>query len=328
MVQLKNKLIKRVLLFLIIELVVTIIICPFYIMYGPFTKVRDMIVGISMATGNHQYIARLFFDDEEINKILSKENEEIASDEAIYTMSNNVQQIDAVNNDIERININTNKFDGIALIVKDPKRVKVGYSSKLFKTGETVSTMAKRYNAVAAINGGGYSDVSEGGSSGGTGGIPLGTLISNGKLLNTNDNLSASFGIDENGTMYVGEYTSNELINMGVKEGVSFSPTLVINGKPYISETTLYGINPRTAIGQKADGSIILLVIDGRQGLKLGASLLELQEIIIKLGAVNAISLDGGGSTAMYYEGDIINNPSCVTGERYIPDIIYVTKGN
>ena len=329
MIYLKNKLTKKILLFLLIEIIITGITFPFYLFYGPFHKVRDMIVGISMSTGNHQYIAKLFFSDEEIQEILNNEEEQLNNEEATFTMGS--AEVETNNNDIERININTNKFDGIALIIKDPKRVKVGYSSKLGKVGETVSVIAERYGAIAAINGGGYSDVSPNGNSGGTGGKPLGILISNGKVLNSNssdnnDKVSSTFGIDENGIMFVGSASVNELINMGIKEAISFSPTLIVNGEPSISETTLFGINPRTAIGQKADGSIILLVIDGRQGLKLGANLSEVQEIMIKLGAINAICLDGGGSSAMYYEGEIINNPSCVTGERYIPDIIYVME--
>ncbi len=85
-----------------------------------------------------------------------------------------------------------------------------------------------------------------------------------------------------------------------------------------------WGVAPRTLIGQRADGAILLLVIDGRSATSLGATLKEAQEVIYKCGAVNAINLDGGKSTTMYYNDKIINNPSDSLGERAIPTAIIV----
>ena len=290
--------------------------------------IRNMLVEMSMSTGNYQFIAKMFLSDNEINEIINNKSKMINNNESTQVLA--PIEYETTDSDIERIDISTNKFDGIALVIKDPKRVKVGYSENLGVVGETVSYMANRYNAIAAINGGGYKDVSSSGLSGGTGGEPLGILISNGEVLspkNKDDYYkeeSSVFSINSNGELYVGQATVNDLINMDSQHAISFSPTLVVNGNPYISETTLYGINPRTAIGQKEDGSIILLVIDGRQGFKFGATLEEVQEVMLSLGAFNAMCLDGGGSTAMYYDGEIINNPSNLAGERCVPDIIYV----
>ena len=85
-----------------------------------------------------------------------------------------------------------------------------------------------------------------------------------------------------------------------------------------------FGIAPKTAIGQRQDGAIILLVIDGRDIGSLGATVKEVQEIMYKLGAVNAMNLDGGKSTTMYYDGEIINKPSNSMGERTIATAIIV----
>lgn len=327
----KTSLFKKLALFLILETIFTSITFPFYAFYGPFKKVRNTIVGLSMSTGNHTYIAKTFFSDNDIKKIIQENNEELNSAQSDYDISKD-DKIDLkyTNGSIERLDISTNKFDGIALIVKDPLKVKVGYSSKLGYAGETVSEMAEHYNALAAINGGGFLDVSPNGKTGGTGGIPSGIMISKGNVMYPKEKdkydarESCVFAIDNKGKMYVGPATTNELININTQEAISFGPTLIVDGKLHISENSLGGLNPRTAIGQRADGSIILLAIDGRQGLKLGAALKDVQNIMLKLNAVNAMCLDGGGSTAIYYNNEIINNPSSITGERAIPNMVYV----
>ena len=86
------------------------------------------------------------------------------------------------------------------------------------------------------------------------------------------------------------------------------------------------GLNPRTAIGQRSDGAILLLVIDGRQVISIGASLWDLVDIFQKYGAVNACNLDGGSSTLMWYQGDYINNCASVIGIRPVPTTFLVLK--
>lgn len=324
-------LLKKLALFFVLDFMFTAVIFPFYAFYGPFKRVRNSIVGLSMSTGNHVYIAKIFFNDNDIKKIIQENNDELNSAQSNYDISK-VEKINLkyTNSSIVRVDINTNKFNGIALIVKDPLKVKVGYSSKLGYAGETVSEMAKNYNALAAINGGGFLDVSPNGKTGSIGGVPSGIMISKGNVIypkekeNYNTKESCVFAIDNKGKMYVGPATTNDLINKNIQEAISFSPTLIVEGRAYISENSLGGMNPRTAIGQREDGSIILLAIDGRQGVKLGATLKDVQNIMIKLDAVNAMCLDGGGSTAMYYNNEIISNPSSITGERAIPNMVYV----
>lgn len=325
----KSKL-KGFLLFTCVGIIFTAITFPLYIFYGPFKDVRDLLVGISMSTGNYQFVAKMFFSDEKIAEILNAQGEEANNNVKLFTSVQEQDYEDEGDEDIIRKDISDSKYDGIALIIKDPTRVKVGYSSRIGEVGETVSDMAAKYGAVAAVNGGGYLDV----SSDGNGGIPLGILISDGEVINPKDESEyyisnkehkpVVFSINSNGELFVGQASVSDLLEMDSQQAISFEPTLVVDGEPYISQTTLHGLNPRTAIGQRADGSIILLVIDGRQGLKLGATLQDVQSIMLQLGAVNAMCLDGGGSTAMYYNGEIINNPSNLTGERCVPDIIYV----
>ena len=99
---------------------------------------------------------------------------------------------------------------------------------------------------------------------------------------------------------------------------------LIANGEP--CELNQSGVNPRTAIGQRSDGAILLLVIDGRQVSSLGATFEDLTEIFLSYGAVNACNLDGGSSTVMYYQGEYINQSASLLGYRPVPTSFLVLK--
>jgi exopolysaccharide biosynthesis protein len=133
-------------------------------------------------------------------------------------------------------------------------------------------------------------------------------------------------GLDANGVLVTGSYTIPEMEAMNIREGVSFGPTLIKNGvKQITSGDGGWGIGPRIAIGQKRDGTILLLAIDGRQpGYSLGATMLDVQNILYDAGAWTAANLDGGASTTMYYDGKVINRPSLLLGERMVPTAFIV----
>ncbi|HEY8803853.1 MAG TPA: phosphodiester glycosidase family protein, partial [Clostridium sp.] len=234
-------------------------------------------------------------------------------------------------NSIERYNIsNGRKFTGYVLIIKDPTRVKVGYSNKLGTQGELTSQIAQDKGAIAAINAGGFSDSSSTNTKWtGTGGKPMGLIMSNG-IIKFNDITDPNKKVDvtaitKKAQLLVGPYSLNDLKMLGVTDAVSFGPALVVDGKGSIkSGDGGWGIAPRTAIGQRSDGAIILLAIDGRTTKSLGASLKDVQNIMLKYGAYNASNLDGGSSTAMYNNGSIINNPCDALGERAVPSAFIV----
>ena len=320
---------KLVICFLLFEFVFTGMTAPFFVFYGPFENVKRTIVGAAMTTLSHQYIAKLFLSDNEIKKILSGNTaEEVKQDD-----SKTLEFKNEHDSSIELAEVSGGKkFKGYMLIVHDPTRVKVAYSKKLGISGELTSKIAKDNGAVAAINGGGFIDKSSEDSEWtGTGGKPTGILMSEGNIIfndiNNDDEKTQVMAITNKGQLLVGSYSLNEMREKGVTEAISFQPALVVNGKGTIkSGDGGWGIAPRTAIGQREDGSILFLVIDGRQTKSLGASLKDVQSIMLEYGAVNAINLDGGASSTMYYEGEIINNPCDPLGERSIPSIVYVEK--
>ena len=324
----KNKKVsgKTLIMFLLFEFIFTACTFPFLLLYGPFNNAKSTYVGAAMTSMTHQYLATWFLSEEKINKILGNNSTE-ATDETTNASEINIPKVK--DDTIEFYELADNpKFTGYYLVVKDPTRVKVGHTTKLNEEGQTTSQIAENYNAVAAVNGGAFVDQSSTSQWTGNGGIPSGIVMSGGEVVHNDlgeGNKTELLAIDKQGVMIVGKYSIDDLKERKIQEALSFGPTLVVNGKMTpMSGDGGWGIAPRTAIGQRQDGAIILLVIDGRGVGSLGATLKETQEIMYQLGAVNAMNLDGGKSTTLYYNGEVRNTPSNSMGERAIPTAIIV----
>lgn len=306
--------------FLIFEVIFTAVTMPIMIFYGPFDNVKRTIVGASMNTLRHQYIAKFFLTPEAIHKILGND---ITMEDHSSNLDLSLDDKKFVHDDrLEIYNIAGKSYSGKLMIIYDPSKVVLGYSSQMPKAGETTSVIAKRAGAIAAINAGGFMDQQWTG----TGGKPMGFLIHDFNVIyndKSEDVKQDAIGLTRTGRLVVGKYSVKQLKSIGIKEGVSFGPPLVVDGKPVIkSGDGGWGIAPRTAIGQrKADGAIMFLVIDGRQLHSIGATLRDVQDIMIKYGAYTAANLDGGSSTTMYYNGKVINRPSDALGERAVPSV-------
>ncbi|GGD74250.1 exopolysaccharide biosynthesis protein [Paenibacillus nasutitermitis] len=215
-------------------------------------------------------------------------------------------------------------FSGYLMTVSDPTKIRLGVPAKGGK-GEKVSSMVKRTGAIAGVNGGGFADPNWKGN----GFQPIGLVISQGKVYYEDLGGKKStqiVGIDGQGKMVAGRYSLAEIKSMGVKEAVSFQPRIIVNGKGLIKNAKDgWGIAPRTAMGQREDGAIMFLVIDGRQpGHSIGANLYDVQQIMLKHGAVIAANLDGGSSTVLVKDNEIMNKPSSEHGERYLPTAFLV----
>lgn len=302
--------------FLIFEFIFMSITTPLLIFYGPFDNVKRTATGMVWNSMTKQVIAKTFLSDKAIANILGDG----------YAISNvNTEDIKMLNfgvkhnNNLEYFDVESRNFRGKMIIVDDPTRIKVGYSSKMPRAGETTSSIARRTGAVAAINGGGFIDTGWAG----TGGVALGFVINNGKYisgkLTNNYTKRDTIAFTKEGMLIVGKHSQAELTKYNIKEGISFGPPLIVNGKPTINKGDGgWGISPRTAIGQKEDGSVMLLVIDGRSLKSFGATLKEVQDIMLEHGAVNAANLDGGSSATMFYDGKVVNTPSDALGERTV----------
>lgn len=190
--------------------------------------------------------------------------------------------------------------------------------------GQKLSEIAKKHDAIAGINAGGFDDP----KGKGTGEVLLDAVIMNRKMVHGDSNKKYTLiGMSQEGKLILGKYNLQGAIEAGIESAVQFGPFIIVNGKNQIKNVNSGGIHPRTAIGQKQDGTIIFVVIDGRQpGYSMGTNLLELQSIFERYGAYNATNLDGGSSSAMYYDGKIVNKTSTPMKERYLPNAFIVKK--
>jgi exopolysaccharide biosynthesis protein len=223
---------------------------------------------------------------------------------------------------LQIINIKTNRYKGYLMVVNDPSRVKVGTDSNLAQNGLTLSRIVKKYNAAAGINAGGFTDIIHTG----TQAQPEGMIIEDSKLLYADSSSSYNLiGFNQNNVLVVGNYSLAQIMKMNIRDAVSFGPSLIINGKAVInSGNGGHGIQPRSAIAQKKDGTILMLEIDGRQKDSVGATLKDVQDVLLKYGAYNAANLDGGSSTTMINGGQLVNSPCDILGERSIPSAFIV----
>lgn len=322
--------IKRLLLFIFYQIFFIALSTPLVILFGPYNNIKKAVISTVMAT-RHKYLVTNFLSQKNIDSILG---------EAKNTSTEPIQDINQVkvkfknSDEILSYEIHTERFDGFLLEIKDPTKVKVAMTKYLGKTGQKTSEMARERDAVAAINGGSFIDKSSDGVLyAGTGSLPGGFVISQGKIIypteNINENIKENvIAFTKEGKLVVGDHSIKELKKLNVTESICFRPpTLIINGKRQITDKLKDGFNPRTAVGQKIDGTVMFLVVDGRKGLnKMGASLYDIQEILLEHGAVNAGNLDGGYSSTLYLNDEVLNSPNSWNGERTVATAFYVEK--
>ena len=329
----RSKLIKRIVLSIFTALFVIVLglLGVIYILeFGPSNTARNLFVNSAMESSAGKFMATMFLSDEKIAQI-RKDNSVVASDDITDTSlinigTNETDTADGDDNDedgIQIIDISNDTYKGKMMIIKDPSRVTVGISGQYGASysGKTVMDMAMNYDAVAAVNGGGFED----NNGVGNGGTPIGFVISDGELKYGSAGSSYEvIGFDNNNNLVVGKMTASEALSRGVRDALSFGPILIVNGQASQVNGSGSGLNPRTAIGQRADGAILLLVIDGRQVNSLGASYADVIDVMLEYGAVNAANLDGGSSSLMYYKGEYINSCASLYGPRNMPTSIIV----
>lgn len=191
---------------------------------------------------------------------------------------------------------------------------------------DTTSDMAEENNAVLAINGDYY------------GARQSGYVIRNGVVYRNQGSNGEDMVISKDGTLsFVSESdtTTDSLIQKQAWQVLSFGPVLVENGQVAVSENDEVGMamasNPRTAIGTVAKNHYLFVVSDGRTSESAGLSLYELANFMKSLGATNVYNLDGGGSSTMVFQGEVVNNPTTngnKISERAVSDILYIGKNS
>ncbi|MEE0970334.1 MAG: phosphodiester glycosidase family protein [Clostridia bacterium] len=326
----------------------------FTIAKGPSETVRNLLVLSAKQASATKWVPGLFLDDETINEILAnsaKVETDVMSIEDYYSEDNggNIDRNEWENAKDGMIfkTLKGASYTAYMLIVRDPSRVFVGASSDDYSTsskGKNIFEATEKFSAVAAINGGEFPD--SGGI--GTGSHPIGLTYSGGKCI-WNDGTKRTFiGFDKDNKLHAYEgMTKAEADKLSIRDAVSFQTGNVLISSDGENVTFYYaegnnGTAQRTAIGQRADGAVIMLVTDGRTASSLGATHNDVIDIMVEHGAVTAAMLDGGSSAMMYYEDyyekydydyesldqyqkrGLVNKYKAFTNPRYMPTFFMV----
>lgn len=295
-----------------------------FLMYGPYTGFRDWYITTAMTTMTHQYLATWFYSSDTINDVLDRnkivEIDSITDPSLItstsaganITYSNEFEkellQVNPDHPEYNIVEIEGKGYTGYAAAVFDPSKLHVLVTQNVGKSGQYITKMAENNKAVLAINGGFFVDLKEDR----TGGTPLGLTIVNGKKIadDVYTNEGGVIGFDDKNTLILGKMTAKQAEEKNIRDCVCCGPFLIINGEASkVLGNGGWGTAPRTAIGQRKDGIVIMLVIDGRRAGKPGASMETMIELMQRYGAYNASALDGGTSSVIVENYKILNDP-------------------
>ena len=282
---------------------------------GPSPSARDVLTMSMLESSGMKWCPALFIDEDTVAQI--RANQAIALPDDLSDVSQIQIETDTLlsgTNDewadcpdgirIEQIRGDT--YTAHIMLVRDPSRVYTGVANTQFSLElpvKRIDQMIRRDGAVAGVNGGAFND--DGSLSPNVGRLPIGLVASNGKIVWTQGSSYTGFaGFNEDNILVVAKsITSAQAKELKIRDGCCFGPVLIMNGN--VNEeayNTASGYNPRTCIGQRADGTVILLCIDGRQANSLGGTYADAIDILVEYGAVNACNLDGGSSSVMYYQ--------------------------
>ncbi len=315
------------------------------IICGISVPARNTFITTVLETGQLKFVAGLCLPEDEIAEIVAQNslvkldetdinesliNIAVIDENPIGESADLIGAAEAEQPDVEIIDIAGLTYKATLMIVKDPSRLSLATiyqgNGSWPEKGITLEQFVEQNGAIGGINGGLYA------SDNNSGGYPYGVVVSNGEIVRnlpsewpgmvlvglTNNNILQI--IDINGM--TPEQCKEMIEERGIRDAVCFQEEtsvdnnhfvqLIINGTVREISGSGSGLNPRTAIGQRADGSLLLLVTDGR-GFNghAGASAADLIDIMTRYGAVNAANLDGGSSTCMYYDNQYLQ--SCVT---------------
>ena len=310
--------------------------------YGPATGFRDNFIATAFSTATHQYYANFLYSDETIFEALKgMQIEESAEPIDLESITTTVEIPHSFSSESERevlergpddvykvVAISGSGWKGYMTVIYDPTRISVGTAKDFKRTGQTAQTIAKRYSALVAINSTGFRDM----WGMGAGGQPSGSVVVNGEIVYKGHRSSkwggGVVGFTKEGKLILTKKAMKQAVSdLGVYNAVEFGPFLLVNGQPTKVSKGVGGINPRTFIGQRADGIVLFFVIDGRQSRSAGINFSGMISLLKKYQVINAANMDGGASSTLVIEGKVRNHPCGYSsdGQRDIP-VIWLVK--
>ena len=278
-----------------------------FLIYGPSEEARDLFVHSCQETSALKFLPYWFMDGDSVDEILDPKT-------SVDSARRGKVTVEEVNEGIYR---------GMMMIIPDPSRVVIGTlpNYSVGGTGKLLPNFIEDYGAIGGTNAGGFYDP----DGRGAGGCPEGMVLENGTVRYGDDRVYINvIGFDKDHRLMLGDWTPKQALDAGVVSAVSFTDGLVLVKDGVPSPDQRSGVNPRTAIGQRPDGTILLLVIEGRHAGSLGATADDLRDIFVRYGAENASMLDGGTSAVMFFRGEQITRGSNLLGMRALPNAILV----
>ncbi len=340
--------------FLLVFTVIVIAVIGLYMMCnlifnGPSPNARDRLTMSMRESSAMKWFPAIFIGEEkvaEIEKAVDATLPAEFSDDTLVkidlnsAVDGNVDEWANHPDGIRLEGIKGDTYNAYVMIIRDPSRIYQATSHLPFSydvPGERINHKIEQEGAVAAINAGAFFDASGTPQAHLTGSVPAGLVIAGGEVVfNSHRDLvpeKGFVGFNKDNILVVAQsMTPTKAMDLGIRDGCEFGPVLIMNGQineeAYNGES---GLNPRTCIGQRADGAVIFLCVEGRQASSLGATYADLIDIMVEYGAVNACNLDGGSSTVMMYrdpesgEVSMVNNYSLLQEEpRRMPTFFMV----
>jgi len=269
-------------------------------------------------------VSKYITTDDETDLSSSKTTD--AKQTSTPTITENSYVDDNISIELKTVYVN-DTYVYIAEVYADSSFLNTALANETYGTNITAktSTTAKNYNALLAVNGDYYGANKSGYV------IKNGVLYRQTKKSNTEYDDLVIYADGSWDTINEEDVSAQQLLENGVINLLSFGPTLVSDGEIAISTNEEVGksksSNPRTAIGIIEEGHYLFVVSDGRTNQSEGLSLYELAQVMKQNGCELAYNLDGGGSSTMYFLGEIVNNPTTSgnkISERAVSDIVYI----
>ena len=243
------------------------------------------------------------------------------------TVTDSSYKDDNISINLSETTVNNTQVYIADVTVSSSDYLKTAFAQNAFGTNVTAKTSetAATNNAILAVNGDYY------------GANSTGYVIRNGVVYRDTvreDSSNGDLAIYKDGSfkiIYEDQISADQLVKDGVVNLLAFGPALVENGEIAVGTNEEVGqamaSNPRTAIGIIDENHYIIVVSDGRTSESKGLSLYQMAEVMKSYGVKTAYNLDGGGSSTLYFNGQVINKPT--TGgnkisERAVSDIVYI----
>lgn len=356
-----KRMLRNIALVLLLE--ATVALCGYGLLVfsdaSVFVGLRTIWIETAMTTGEHQWLATAFFPKETIRSVMDAQIVDVEGIGGLDLDFSQPEMLDRLEgqaaedaskpddilgqqdlvvggpdyvgntvlvNDVEQgiviSEVKGSSYRGKVVMIDDPSRVRIATTENKGGIGEKVLGYLEQENALIACNANGFQDY----NGVGDGGDIIGLTYSSGQSWGDYLGEYVSFGFDTEDRFLVGYFSNWE--DYQIRDGAQFKPALIVDGEQLISGTAGYGLQPRTVIGQRADGVVIILVVDGRQvGWSTGIALGQCADILYAYGCVNAAACDGGSSSILAYDGEIITRCSSpASGGRYLPNAWVVDR--